>query len=409
MPIYRYEAFSRKGKQEKGIVDAANIASARKVLRLKGLYVKNLVQDDEKRERELFPVLTRLLYRVPRRDVGLFVRQLGTLLNAGLPLDRSLANIIEQTENEYLKKAMIEIRADVVEGSRLSDALKKHPAIFPPLYHSLISVGEQTGAYEQSLLRLADLERANEALRMKVTTALFYPIIMLTLLSGILIFLLAVVFPQIKEIFIEANAQLPLITRIVLGVSNTLTTPWKVVSLLVILAGGFYGFHRWKGTEEGRVQFEKYYLRIPLLGNLKRKALLARFSRNLSVMLENRVPLIIALQVVSRIVDHKIFETEINQAIDKIKEGSKITDGFRDSIIVTQMLKGMLSAGEASDTVTEMVARIADVLDDEVDATVQKLSTLLEPAMIVFMGAAIVIIMASILLPMYSLTQQFQM
>lgn len=408
MPIYRYNAFNRKGKEEKGIVDASSPAAARRVLRGKGLYVKVLEEDQEKKDRELFPFLAKILYRVPRRDVGLVARQLGTLLNAGLPLDRSLANIIDQTENEYLKKALIEVRSKVVEGEKLSEALKRHPAIFPPLYYNLISVGERTGTYEDSLLRLADLEESNEQLRLKVTTALFYPIIMLSLLGAILVFLLAVVFPQIQQMFVQMNAELPLITRIVLSASNMLTTPWKVLTVVLIVGGISYFFQRWKATPEGSVAYENFMLKVPVVGSLKRKVVLARFSRNLGVMLANRVPLITALQVVSQVVEHRIFEKEVETAIVRIKEGSKMTEGFADSTIVTHMLMGMLSAGEVSDTVPEMINRIADVLDQEVDAAIQKMSTLLEPAMIVLMGGAIVIIMAAILLPMYNLTKQLQ-
>ncbi len=407
MPIYRYVAFNKKGKEDKGIVDAANPAQARKVLKVKGLYVKNLSEDTEKKDRELFPFLSKMLYRVPRADVGLFARQLGTLLNAGLPLDRSLANIIEQTENEYLKKAMIEIRSNIVEGEKLSDTLKKHPAIFPQIYQNLIAVGERTGAYEKSLLRLADLEDKNQKLKNKVTTALFYPIIMLILLGGILLFLLAVVFPQIKTLFVQMDAQLPLITRLVIGVSDLLTSFWMFVIVPGVGAMGYF-FQRWKSSPEGRRAYETFMLKLPVVGALTRKVVLARFSRNLGVMLENRVPLIAALQVVSKVVEHSIFEEEILAAIEKIKEGSKITDGFRDSTIVSQMMMGMLSAGEASDAIPEMVNNIADVLDDDVDASVQKMSTLLEPAMIVIMGGAIVVIMAAIMLPMYGLTQQLQ-
>ena len=407
MPIYRYTAFNRKGKEEKGIIDAGNPTAARKVLKLKGLYVKKIEQDREKKERELFPFLTQLIYRVPRRDVAIFVRQLGTLLEAGLPVDRSLANIIETTENEPLKKAMIEIRADVIEGETLSDALKKHGAIFPPLYHNLVSVGEKTGTYEQSLLRLADLEDANLSLKNKVTTALFYPIIMLMLLGAIIVFLLAVVFPQIQAMFIQMNVELPLITRIVIGASNVMTS-WMIMIPVILGALGYYGFIRWKATPQGRVNYEAFLQKIPFVGGVIRKVILARFTRNLGVMLQSRVPLIVSMQVVSKVVDHAIFESEVTQAIDRIKEGSSLTDALRDSTIVTQMLLGMLSAGESSDRVPEMVERIADVLDDDLDATVQKLSTLLEPFMMVVMGGVIVVMMVSILLPMYNLTQQMQ-
>ncbi|HMW58851.1 MAG TPA: type II secretion system F family protein [Leptospiraceae bacterium] len=407
MPIYKYTAFNRKGKEEKGIVDAGNHAQARRILKQKGLYVKALTEDTEKKDRELFPFLAKLLYRVPRRDVGFFARQLGTLLDAGLPLDKSLANIVDQTENEYLKKALIEVRGDVIEGGKLSESMAKHPAIFPPLYHNLVSVGERTGTYEQSLLRLAELEEANQAMKNKVTAALFYPVIMMFFLGGIMIFLLAVVMPQIQQMFVQMNAELPFITRFVLGVSDIFTS-FKILIPIVSGIVGFILFRRWKSTVTGRMTWERFLLRVPVFGALIQKVMLARFSRNLGVMLQSRVPLLNALIVVGKIVDNAVFEQEILAAIEKIKEGTRITDAFRDSQIMTMMILGMLSAGEASDRIPEMVSKIADVLEDDVEAAIQKMSSLLEPLMIVLLGLMIIVIMSAILLPMYNLTSQIQ-
>jgi len=407
MPVYKYIAIDRKGKQTKGILDAPSATHARRILRQQNLYVKTLEEDIEKRERELFPILTKFLYRVPRKDVALFARELGTLLDAGLPLDKSLTNIIEQTENLYLKKALIEIKSDVLEGESLSKAISKHPAIFPDVYANLIQVGEQTGTYERALIRLADLEEANLRLRNKVITALFYPLIMLFFLGGIMTFLLSVVIPQIQEMFVQLNVELPLITRIVIGISEIFVS-WKIILPIAIGIISTYFFVKWYNTEAGRIKFENFILKIPILGSLIQKVVLARFSRNLGVMLENRVPLITALQIVSKIVNHKIFEKEIQEAIDKIKEGSKISEAFQNSRIITFMVKGMLSAGESSDSLSNMVLKIADILDDEVDAVIQRFSTLIEPAMIVLMGGMIAIIMSAILLPIYNLTRYIE-
>ena len=336
------------------------------------------------------------------------MRQLGTLLDAGLPLDRSLSSISDTVENEYLKKAIIEIRAGIVEGETLSDAMQKHPAIFPPVYHHLVSVGEKTGAYEQALLRLADLEDANQALQNKVLTAAFYPLIMLFLLGGIMLFMLGVVFPKIQALFAQVKAELPFITKLVIGMSNFVASG-KILIFAAALVGVYVLFYRWKTSPEGRKVWERFMMSLPLIGSITRKVLLTRFARNLGVMLENRVPLIAALQVVSKIVNHSIFSDEILGAIDKIKEGTRISDAFRDSLIINQMTLGMLNAGELSDSVPQMVSKIADVLDTELDGSIQRLSLLLEPIMIVVMGGVIVLIMVAILLPMYNLTRQLQM
>lgn len=407
MPVFRYTAVNRKGKHEKGIIDATTASSARQLLRSRGLIVRQLAIDQEKRDRELFPLFAKILYRVPRKDVSLFVRQLGTLLDAGIPLDRSLQNIIEQTENPYLKKALIEIRGDIIEGESLSQALAKHSAIFPDLYTNLVAVGEQTGTYEKALLRLADLEEANLRMQNKVLSALFYPMILIFILGIVMVFLMTVVIPQIQELFASLNADLPLLTRAVIGASRLFTFPWILFPFLVI-GGGIVGFQKWVSKPAGRRQFEELVLRTPLIGTLIQKSLLARFARNLGVMLESRVSLIVALQVTARVVNHSIFSGEILQAIDRIREGSGITDGFRDSVILTQMVRGMLAAGEATDRVAPMILKLADILEDEVDATVQRFSTLLEPAMMVFMGLMIGGIMGAILMPMYNLTRQLQ-
>ncbi|MCE9600117.1 MAG: type II secretion system F family protein [Spirochaetia bacterium] len=408
MPIFKYTAFNRKGKEEKGIVDAQNAAQARRILKQKSLYVKALAEDTEKKDRELFPFLAKILYRVPRRDVGFFARQLGTLLDAGLPLDKSIANIIEQTENQYLKKALIEIRGDVIEGSKLSESMERHPAIFPSLYHNLVSVGERTGTYEQSLIRLAELEESNQAMKSKLTAALFYPLIMLIFLGAIMVFLLAVVMPQIQQMFAQMNAELPLITRAVLWVSDIFSSFKILIPIVSGVLAGFF-FRRWRSTPDGRMTWEKILLRTPVVGNLIQKVLLARFSRNLGVMLQSRVQLLNALVVVGKVVDNSVFERDIQTAIERLKEGTKITDAFRDSQIMNLMILGMLSAGEASDRIPEMVLKIADVLEDDVDSAVQKMSSLLEPLMIVALGFMIIVIMAAILMPMYNLTTQIQM
>jgi len=408
MPIFRYVAFNRRGKEEKGIIDAPNAARARTLLRSKGIYVRTLEQDREKKERELFPWLTKYLYRVPRGDVGIFARQLGTLIGAGIPLDRSLANIIETTENEYLKKALIEIRAAVLEGETLSDAMQKHPAIFPMVYPNLVAVGERTGAYEDALVRLADLEASNQRLKNKVLTAAFYPLIMLGLMAAILFFLLGFVFPTIENLFQQMNAPLPLITRAVLAASDFVSS-WKMLATVIIIAMGGVLFSRWRATAEGRAAWERFVLRRAIVGLVYQKVLLTRFSRNLGVMLLSGVPLIQALQVVGRLVNNSIFSAEIQTAINRIKEGARISDSFRDSTVMNQMTLGMLAAGEVSDSVPVMVEKIAQVMENDLDSSVERMSTLLEPVMIVLMGLLILLVMVAVLLPIYNLTSNLSM
>ncbi|MDC2813621.1 type II secretion system F family protein [Leptospira interrogans] len=406
MAIYSYVAFNEKGKEEKGIIDAASLQAARSKLKNKGLYVRSISEDSERKDRELFPFLAKYLYRIPRKEVGLFSRQLATLLGAGIPLDKSLSSIVEQTENQNFRKVITGMQANITEGSSLSEAMKKHPDVFPSQFPSLVAVGEKTGDYEATLTRLAELEEKSSELKAKVQVAMVYPFIMGSLSIFVTIFLLTVVIPQIQELFLQFDAKLPLITRIVIGVSDFLIGFWWLI--LTLGFGGIVGFIYYKNTPKGKRNWDEFVLKIPILGSLARKVLVSSFARNIGILLSNRVPLITTLVIVEKIVDHSIFGEEIKNAVEKIKEGEKLSSSFGGSVILPQMVLGMIAAGEVSDRVPEMMNKLADIYDSEVDTAIKTMTQSMEPLMIVVMGLLIGTIMASIMVPMYNLTQQLQ-
>ncbi|WP_001029467.1 type II secretion system F family protein [Leptospira interrogans] len=406
MAIYSYVAFNKKGKEEKGIIDAASLQAARSKLKNKGLYVRSISEDSERKDRELFPFLAKYLYRIPRKEVGLFSRQLATLLGAGIPLDKSLSSIVEQTENQNFRKVITGMQANITEGSSLSEAMKKHPDVFPSQFPSLVAVGEKTGDYEATLTRLAELEEKSSELKAKVQVAMVYPFIMGSLSIFVTIFLLTVVIPQIQELFLQFDAKLPLITRIVIGVSDFLIGFWWLI--LTLGFGGIVGFIYYKNTPKGKRNWDEFVLKIPILGSLARKVLVSSFARNIGILLSNRVPLITTLVIVEKIVDHSIFGEEIKNAVEKIKEGEKLSSSFGGSVILPQMVLGMIAAGEVSDRVPLMMNKLADIYDSEVDTAIKTMTQSMEPLMIVVMGLLIGTIMASIMVPMYNLTQQLQ-
>ncbi|MBK7056366.1 MAG: type II secretion system F family protein [Leptospiraceae bacterium] len=406
MALFTYVAFNKTGKEVKDIIEANNLQGARNKLKAKGLYVRVIKEDAEKKERELFPFLAKFLYRIPRKEVGLFVRQLGTLLGAGIPLDRSLNNISEQIENRNFKKVIMDIRAGITEGQSLSQAMARYPDVFPDQYSSLISVGEKTGEYENTLIRLADLEEAANDLKSRVQVAMIYPLIMGMVSLFVAVFLLVVVIPQIQELFSQFEAELPLITRIVIGISSAIINFWWL--MIGSVFGAYYAFNRFKTSEEGKKKWDRFFLKVPVFGTLTKKVLISTFARNLSVLLINRVPLIVSLSIVAKIVGNYIFQVEIQTAIDKIKEGGKLSDSLQGSVILTPMVLGMISAGEASDTVPKMMDKLSDIFDKEVDNAIKSMTQSLEPIMIIVMGALIFTIMAAIMTPMYKLTQEIQ-
>jgi general secretion pathway protein F len=406
MALYTYIAVNRKGKEEKGIIDANSVQNARGKLKSKGLFVKSIAADREKEEKELFPFLAKFFYRIPRKEIGLFTKQLGTLLGAGIPLDRSLGNIIDQTENPNFKKIIIQMKADITEGTSLSESMKKHPDIFPEQYPSLVSVGERTGNYELTLNRLADLEEKSNNLKSQVQVAMVYPLIMGSLSMFVSVFLLTVVIPQIQELFAQFDAKLPLITRIVIGLSNLLINFWWAIILGFISV--YYVFSRWKTSVEGKKKWDSFILKVPVFGNMLKKVMISNFARSLAVLLVNRVALISSLQISSKIVSNHIFEKEISTAVERIKEGGKLSESFQDSQILPQMVLGMIGAGEVSDQVPQMMEKLSEIYEGEVNNAIKSMTQSLEPIMIIVMGGLIFTIMAAIMTPMYKLTQELQ-
>ena len=296
------------------------------------------------------------------------------------------------------------MKEDVVGGKSLSEAIGEHESVFPPVYKSMIQVGEATGSYEKTLNRLAELEEKNADLKNKAITALVYPGIMFLVSIAVVIFLLTSVIPQIETLFASfEGAELPFATRFVLGISSIFRKYWYLLILLSL--GGFIAFQSWQQTEKGRIKWDTYRLKMPLLGKVQSKIIISRFSRNLGILLDSNVPLLNALEIVGNTVGNALFHREISVAIQDIKEGSSLKEALKESIILTHMVKGMMSAGEASDRLSEVLNKVADIMEAEVDTSVRGLTNALEPIMIIFMGIVVGGIMIAVMMPLYKMSE----
>ncbi|MDH5720912.1 MAG: type II secretion system F family protein [Spirochaetia bacterium] len=403
MAIFVYKAFDRQGKISEGHVDAVNTQMAQKKLRQQGLYVKEIREDIAKRDRELFPFLSKLLYRIPRKEIGLFARQLGTLLGAGISLDEAISDIWEQCQNRHLKKIIAQIKEDIIQGKSLSEALGAHKDIFPVVYESMVKVGEATGSYEPTLVSLSDLEEKNAELKNKALTAMIYPAFMGGFSLLVILFLLTSVIPQIENVFASFQSELPLPTRIVLGVSKFVRSTWWLIIPAGI--GGAYGIHMFRKTIEGRKKWDTMTMKIPLFGNLIKKVQVNRFARNLGVLLKSNVSLLTALEIMAGASSNEIFKQELLKAHQDLREGSSLHMAIKNSKILPDMVKGMISAGEASDRMAELLIKVAEVMDNEIDTAVKSLTNSLEPLMIIVMGFIVGGIMGSIMLPFSKMTE----
>lgn len=403
MPHYQYTAFSNTGQKVTGVIEAPSPQAATQKLKSQNFYVRELREDSAKRDRDLFPFLSNLLYRIKRKDAGLFARQLGTLLGAGIPLNEALSDIGDQTENVHLKKIIQEMKQQVIEGKSLSEAMAQHSNVFPPVYESMVRVGEATGNYEPTLKRLADLEERNEELKARAITAMIYPAFMLLISVGVVFFLMTSVVPQLSDLFSGFKAELPFITRTVIGLSKFFSAFWYVMILAAF--GSIYAFVRYRKTPEGRHKTDKFILRIPFFGGLLRRIQVGLFCRNLGILVESQVPLLDALKIVAGTITNSIFIDELNAAIQQIKEGSSLRESMRNSVILPQMARGMIAAGESTDRLSELLIKAAEIMESEVDSAVRRMTQSLEPIMIVFLGGIVAAIMAAVMLPMYKMTE----
>lgn len=404
MATFQYKAFSKGGEDLEGHIEAPNPQIAQKKLKQQGLYIKEIKEDAAKRDRELFPFLSKILYRIPRKEIGLFAKQLGTLLGAGIPINDALNDVWEQTTNKNLKKIIAQIKADITEGKPLSDALADHPTVFPPVYENMVRVGEATGSYETTLDRLAELEEKNADLKGKATTAMIYPVIMMALMVFVVFFLLNSVVPQVESMYKSfENAQLPLITTLVIGLSNFVRVAWPWLILLGF--GGLVALYSYTKSELGKLKWHKFILGIPFFGLLLIKINVGRFARNLGVLLEARVNLLTALEIVSATIDNEVFKNELDAAGQNVREGAALKDSLKHSTVFPDMAKGMIAAGESTDRMAELLIKTADVMEREVDTSVKSITNALEPIIIIVMGIVVGGIMFAIMLPIFQLQQ----
>jgi general secretion pathway protein F len=403
VPVYEYRALNASGRNIKGIVDADSSRAARLKLRRSGIYPIELHEEaDAQGEKRDFDVL-RFLRRIKLQEVAIMVRQLSTLLSAGLPLVESLTAVIEQVPNPALKKIGTQVRERVNEGSSLADAFAQHPRIFSPLFVNMTRAGERSGALEIVLERLADFTEKQVAFRHKISAAMVYPILMTFVGIGVLGFLLGYVIPTVTQIFEDFKQSLPLPTLILMTVSDGLRRFWWAGVVVVALM--LLGIDRYSRTEGGRLVLDRIKLKAPVFGALALKIAIARFTRTLAILLKSGVPVLTSMDIVKNVVSNRVLMQVIEDARDNIREGQDIAPPLRRSQLFPPLATHMIAVGEKSGKLEDMLLRVADTFETDVETTVQGLTALIEPLMILFMGSIIGFIALSILLPIFQINQ----
>ena len=407
MPVFAYKGVDAKGKQASGVKDAENRRVLRASLRKEGVLVTDISEENERvvsgkgLSREVD--VKGLFDRVRPQDVAVVTRQMATLIRAGIPLAESLSALAEQATSDRLKRCMSEVRVAVNEGTSLANAMAAHPKIFDDLYVNMVRAGEAAGNLDDVLGRLADFLDGQVKLKGKVQGAMVYPLVMAMVSIAITAMLMIVVVPKITEIFSDMGRSLPWNTQLLVFVSKITGTYWWLI--LLVSGGGYYVFRRWRASPKGKPVYDGILLRLWLVGPLVRMIAVGRFARILGTLLHGGVPLLQALEIVKFLLGNEVLIAVVDKARIAIREGESIAAPLEKSGQFPPLMTRMIAVGERSGHLEEMLENVAQAYETEVEMKLNRLTTLMEPLLILSMGGVVGFIVFSILMPILEMNE----
>jgi type IV pilus assembly protein PilC len=343
---------------------------------------------------------------IKMRDIVILTRQFSTMINAGLPLVQAMTILAEQSQNKVLSEVMRKVVFDVESGNTVADALSKHPQAFSNLYVNMVAAGEAGGILDTILMRLATFMEKNDALIRKVKGAMIYPGVIMSVAAIAVTVLLIFVIPVFENLFASAGLALPLPTRIVMGASRFLKGYWYIV--LGAVGAGVFLFKRYHATSNGKLKIDKFMLKVPVLGDVLRKSAVSRFTRTLGTLISSGVSILDGLEITAKTAGNRVVQDAIMESRSSIAGGDTIAQPLKKSGVFPPMVISMISVGEQTGGLDEMLSKIADFYDEEVDAAVSNLLSLLEPVMIVFLGVVVGGMVVSMYLPIFDMINAVQ-
>ncbi|BCX15788.1 MAG: type II secretion system protein F [Candidatus Parcubacteria bacterium] len=405
MAKFKYQARNKEGELQVGFVEAPDQEAATKILLSHDLFVLSLVSTEKKGIKEgLFSFLN----RVKVKDLMVFTRQLATLMESEMPLDNALKTLIQQTKNPILKEAIFQIQQDVESGLALSQALERQKPIFSDFYVSMVRSAEVTGRLQEAMSFLADYVEKEVQWKSRITNAMIYPSVLLGLFLIVAAVMVAVVFPKIQPIFEESGVELPWISRALLGAGDFLVKWWWLVILVV--AGLVFMVVDYFRSKEGKLVASQIILILPVFGKLFQKIYIARFSQSLSVLIKGGVPIAQAIEIAADTIGNVIYKDVLEKVAGGVREGHLFSQLlFEQEKYFPPMVGQMIAIGETTGRVDEMMLKVYDFYDKEVNDIMANLSELLQPILILVIGLFVGLLFASILLPIYNLAQTFKL
>jgi len=398
MATFAYVGRTQQGTIRKGELLAKNRDEVVAVLRKQKILATSI---REKGGAERVLSMPKFGSGVNDKDLAVFTRQFSTMIDAGLPLVQCLEILASQTENRSLATAIGQLRVDVEAGSTYADALKKHPKIFDDLYRSMVAAGEAGGILDTILNRLSKHIEKTMALKGKIKSAMVYPAVIVFVAVIVVSVLLVWVIPIFAQMFTDFGGTLPVMTQIVIGLSNFMKR--NIIWFVLGVGGVVYGVKRWYATPAGRAMIDAFLLKVPVVGDLIRKAAVAKFTRTLGTLISSGVPILDGLAIVSKTAGNVVIERAILTARQSISEGKTVSEPLGASKVFPAMVVQMIAVGETTGALDAMLGKIADFYDEEVDAGVSKLTALMEPALMVFLGVIIGFLVVAMYLPIFKM------
>lgn len=399
MPTFEYKGRTKEGEERTGVIETSSRDAALDTLHQKELIVTSL--GEHRQPLKLTTSLFSLFSGASQKDIVIFSRQLATLFEARIPVVDALKTLIGETTKPVLREAVARILDDVVGGLAISQALAKHPKIFSSFYVNLVRSGEESGKLQEVFTYLADYLERTYYMTRKAKNATIYPAFVLVTFLGVLIVMLVAVVPRLVSIFEETGQSIPFYTQIIIYMSIALRQ-WGLL-LVLIFVGGAIGIWRWSMTSSGQNFFHRVQINVPVFGELYRKLYMARITDNLRTLIIGGIPILRALQITKDVVDNSIYKKSLEDAEDSIKGGGTISSAFEKTPEIPVLVTQMIRIGETSGKLDFTLGSIARHYQRDVDATLENLVALIEPALIIFLGVGVGVVVAAIMVPLYSL------
>jgi type IV pilus assembly protein PilC len=402
MSTYVFKAMDLAGAKARGEIEADSKQAVLSQLKARGLIVLDVADKHSSREIELS-----FLKQVKAGELAVFSRQLSTMINSGLSVLRALYVLEEQTESKFLKETVSAVRKDVEAGASLSDAMERHPKVFNPLFVAMVRAGEAGGLLEESLMRVADQLEKDASLRRQIRSAMIYPTMVITFAIIVMLALVAFLVPVFENVFKQFGGELPAITQVSVLMSKIVTHYWYALFAGAGLA--VFAFLQWKRSSWGRPQWDRFRLRVPLkIGAIVQQVAVARWSRTLSSLTSAGVPLLLALDITGRTGGNVVVEEAMEGVIASVKRGGNISEPLSKTTIFPTMVHHMVGVGEETGALDQMLAKIADFYEDQVEASVKALTSIMEPVMIIVIGSIVGFIIISMYMPMFTVYNHIQ-